>query len=99
MTETSRYVYRIAAIKLILEGAERYGFNGRPDAALYRPVDFEEVALSFPEPKTWVALAKEYNCDYKTLRRLNPHLAAQNPLKGGPFLVRIPPGGKRTLGT
>jgi hypothetical protein len=99
VTETSRYVYRIAAIKLILEGAAAYGFDSVPDPALYRPDDFEELALSFSKPTTWAALAKEYQCDYKTLRRLNPHLAAQNALKGGPWTVRMPRGHKRTLGT
>jgi hypothetical protein len=100
VTETSRYVYRIAAIKIILEGAGSFGFSSEADPALYRPVDFEEAAMSFPEYKSWAALAKEYQCDYKALRLLNPHLAAHNPLKGGPWLVRLPRGAKRiAIGT
>jgi hypothetical protein len=97
--ETSRYIYRIAAIKLILEGAGSYGFTGEPPAPLYRPEGYEEASLTFPEPVTWAALARQFQCDYKTLRLLNPHLAARNPLKGGPYLVRLPRGAKRVLGT
>ena len=97
--ETSRYIYRIAAIKIILERAEEFGFSDEPGPALYQPQNFEEVALSFPEPKTWAQLAKESNCDYKALRLLNPHLAAQNPLKGGPWKVRLPLGRTGTVGT
>lgn len=97
--ETSRYIFRIAAIKLIMEGAGRYGFTGEPPETLYRAAAFEEATLTFPEPRTWPALAKEWGCDYKTLRLLNPHLAARNPLKGGPYQVRLPRGAKRTVGT
>jgi hypothetical protein len=65
---------------------------------LFRSV-FEEFSLSFTQPTSWAALAKEHGCDYKVLRRLNPHLAFKNPLKGGPWTVRFPQGAKRTLGT
>jgi hypothetical protein len=99
VTETSRYIYRIAAIKIILEGAERYGFDSRPEPGLYTPMEFDEVALSFPEPKTWATLAKEYHCDYKTLRRLNPHLSSKPSLKGGPWPVRLPRNRAKTVGT
>jgi hypothetical protein len=99
VSETSRYVYRIAAIKLILEGAMAYGFDSEPDPSLYRPEEFEELALTFSQPVTWAALAKESQCGYKDLRRLNPHLAAQNQLSGGPWPIRFPKGAKPALGT
>ncbi|MDR2455113.1 MAG: hypothetical protein LBE49_00755, partial [Deltaproteobacteria bacterium] len=91
--------YRIAAIKVIMEGAAGYGFNARPDQSLYNPIEFDEVSLSFKEPKTWAALAKEHQCDYKTLRLLNPHLSARNALSGGPWTVRLPKSRTKTLGT
>lgn len=99
VTETSRYIYRIAAIKIILEGAAKYGFDDQPAQSLYKPMDFDEVALSFSEPTTWAKLAKEHQCDYKTLRLLNPHLSARNALSGGPWQVRLPKIRKKTLGT
>ncbi|MDR2368556.1 MAG: lytic transglycosylase domain-containing protein [Deltaproteobacteria bacterium] len=93
-TETERYVYRIAAIKIILENAERFGFGDTPPSGLYKPLEFTETTLSFSTPTSWAQLAKERGVDYKTLRLLNPHLGAMNVLSGGPFIFRLPPGAK-----
>ncbi|MDR1308659.1 MAG: lytic transglycosylase domain-containing protein [Deltaproteobacteria bacterium] len=92
--ETERYVYRIAAIKMVMENAGQYGFSDSPPPALYRPVEFAEASLSFPSPVSWAALARELGCDYKTLRLLNPHLGGLAVLAGGPFALRLPPGTK-----
>ncbi|MDR3204486.1 MAG: lytic transglycosylase domain-containing protein [Deltaproteobacteria bacterium] len=89
-TETERYVYRIAAIKLVLEGAPLYGFNDRPEPGLYQPPAFKEKTMLFKEPTAWTELAVQVGTDYKSLRRLNPHLASQSPLKGGPYIIRLP---------
>jgi hypothetical protein len=91
--ETERYVYRIAAIKIVLEGAARYGFNDVPPDNLYQPVVYKEIARTFDEPVNWADLAKEIGCDYKILRLLNPHLGAMIALKGGPFPLRLPTKG------
>jgi hypothetical protein len=99
VNETSRYVYRIAAIKVILGGASGYGFNNQPSQGLYSPYEFDEVSLSFKRPISWAALAKERHCDYKTLRLLNPHLASHSSLSGGPWKVRLPKNRTKTLGT
>ena len=45
--ETERYVYRIAAIKLVMESAEAYGYNDAPPRGLYRFQEFNEFNLSF----------------------------------------------------
>ncbi|MDR2444042.1 MAG: lytic transglycosylase domain-containing protein [Deltaproteobacteria bacterium] len=99
VNETERYVYRIAAIKLVLEGAKSFGFNENPEPTNWRPLEFDEVNLTFTQPTSWAALAKAQGCDYKTLRLLNPHLAALSPLKGGPFTLRLPKNRNPTLGT
>jgi hypothetical protein len=88
--ETERYVYRIAAIKLVLEGAPLFGFNGRAPAGLYQPQSYREETVTFDQPATWAELAKQYGADYKTLRGLNPHLAQRATLRGGPYLLRVP---------
>jgi hypothetical protein len=90
--ETERYVYRIAAIKLVLDSAPVLGFNGQPPAGLYRPLAFKEVTLSLPSATSWTELAKRYGVDYKALKMLNPHLAGRSVLSGGPYLFRIPSG-------
>ncbi|MDR3153067.1 MAG: lytic transglycosylase domain-containing protein [Deltaproteobacteria bacterium] len=88
--ETERYVYRIAAIKLVLDGAQAYGFNGSPPAGLYASAAYNEERVTFPAGTTWPALAARFGCGYKDLKLLNPHLAARQVLSGGPYLFRTP---------
>jgi hypothetical protein len=90
-TETERYVYRIAAIKIVLEGASLYGFNDQPPRGLYAPLKFQETTLALKEAATWPELAKRYKSDYKTLKTLNPHLAHRKKLEGGTYIFRLPP--------
>jgi hypothetical protein len=88
--ETERYVYRIAAIKLVLEGASAYGYNDSPPSGLYTPPSYNEEQVTFVPGTTWHDLAATYSTDYKTLRTLNPHLASQSTLSGGPYIFRTP---------
>jgi hypothetical protein len=88
--ETERYVYRIAAIKLAMDGAPVYGFNSSPPAGLYAPPSYNEERLTFASGTTWTELASRYGCDYKDLKLLNPHLAARTVLQGGPYIFRTP---------
>jgi hypothetical protein len=90
--ETERYVYRIAAIKLVLDSAELYGLNDSPPAGLYKFREYNESSASFPKETGWDELARKHKTDYKTLRLLNPHLASQSSLKGGPYIFRVPRG-------
>ncbi|MDR2199250.1 MAG: lytic transglycosylase domain-containing protein [Deltaproteobacteria bacterium] len=91
--ETERYVYRIAAIKLVLEGAPLFGFNAAPPAGLYRPPRYREETVNFAEAVSWTELAERYKTDYRTLKVLNPHLASRGRLSGGPYLFRLPAEG------
>jgi hypothetical protein len=88
--ETERYVYRIAAIKAILSDPAKWGLSDETPRGLYQPWEFEESLVSFDEAQTWTGLAQKLNCDFKALRALNPHLAKQEILKGGPYLFRVP---------
>lgn len=89
-TETSRYVLRIAAIKLIVEQPKQFGFFIEKDD-LYEPYKFqiEEVSGSIP---SWVSYAKSKGISYKTLRIQNQWIrdaALSNPT-GKKYLVKIP---------
>ena len=89
--ETERYVYRIAAIKIILENPEGYGFTASvPDP--YRPLITDRRTITVPERSGWPALAKAAGCDYKTLRVLNPHI--RESAFSGTYEVRVPAVGK-----
>jgi membrane-bound lytic murein transglycosylase D len=70
--ETARYMFRILAVKAILEAPENYGFHIAPDQ-LYEPakVEIVEVDKNIPD---LVAFAQSHNITYKTLKRHNPWL-------------------------
>ena len=68
--ETSRYMYRILATKLIFESPETYGFSIAIDQTYPFPKT-KQVHLS--ESKiNWVAFAQSQNMSYADLRELNP---------------------------
>lgn len=70
--ETSRYVFRILAMKEIISDPERYGFHIRKKD-LYPPYPTTAVEVSGPIEDI-AAFAIRHNTDYKTLKLLNPWL-------------------------
>lgn len=70
--ETSRYVFRILAMKEILEDPAKYGFE-LSEEELYRPEDvrYVEVRQSI---KSLVDFSLQQGTNYKTIKRLNPWL-------------------------
>jgi hypothetical protein len=70
--ETSRYIFRIVAAKLILESPADYGFIVNEDE-LYPPYSTYgvEVTKSIPSLVDW---AQEHNITYRQLKRYNPWL-------------------------
>ncbi|MGM0496467.1 MAG: lytic transglycosylase domain-containing protein [Bacteroidota bacterium] len=71
-TETGKYVYRILAIKLILENPEKYGFHV-DEEDLYYPVPTREVELD-SSVKDFSEYAKEFGLNYKMFKYFNPWL-------------------------
>lgn len=70
--ETSRYVYRILAIKTIYENQSLFGFKlSKKD--LYQPVPFREVRFKF-EIRDLVKFSLNQGTTYKMLKTLNPWL-------------------------
>jgi len=70
--ETARYMFRILAVKAILETPEKYGFHVASDQ-LYYParVEIVEVDKTIPD---LVEFAHSQHITYKTLKRHNPWL-------------------------
>lgn len=68
-TETSRYIFRILALKTIYENQQQYGFYLNQDD-LYQPYATKEVVVD--GYTDWVTFAKNNNTTYKMVRRLNP---------------------------
>lgn len=74
--ETARYIYRILAIKLIMEQPELYGFHLR-DADLYRQPDTRSVTVSTPVASL-VQFAAQHHTTYKMVKLLNPWLRGRS---------------------
>jgi hypothetical protein len=88
--ETARYVFRILAIKEIIQNPERYGFKIDPDHL------YEEEKLRYLEVdntiKDLVVFAKEQGINYKLLKRHNPWLRDDrlSVKKGEVYQIAIP---------
>lgn len=91
--ETSRYLFRIIAAKLILENPTRYGFHFR-EKDLYRTDKTYEVNITGPV-EDFAQFAVEHNSSYKILKIFNPWLR-ENSLSnksGKTYVVHFPKGG------
>lgn len=87
--ETTRYVYRIMAIKQIFENPYKYGFVLRA-RDLYKPFECTEVVVSSDIPDLSV-FAKEHGITYADLKRFNPWLRDRKLITGGAtYKIQIP---------
>ncbi len=88
--ETARYLFRIIAIKLVMENPQHYGFNiSKVD--LYKPFSYSEITISGKIDDVG-AFARENGTNYKVLKILNPWLRdnkLSNP-KAKEYIIKIP---------
>lgn len=85
--ETSRYVYRILALKLVLEHPEEYGFQV-PNSERYAPYAYRKLFID-STINNLALFAQAHGVTYKQLRRLNPWLRGYK-LSGGKYTLRMP---------
>ena len=90
--ETSRYVFRILALKLIIEAPEKYGYKLSP-SDFYQPVEYDTISIR-ESIQDLPHYAKSLGVSYQTLKEYNPWI--QNTdyklvLKDGKkYTIRIP---------
>ena len=70
--ETSRYIARVAAIKIIMENPQKYGYYLNEND-LYKPLKFTEVILD-SSVTDFADYAASLGINYKTLKLYNPWL-------------------------
>lgn len=91
--ETTRYVYRIYAAKIIMENPQKYGYNLRADQ-FYAPLAYtvETVTSSIDNLPQW---AQNNGTTYAMLREFNPWIRAKSlPVTDGKsYDIKVP---KRT---
>jgi LysM repeat protein len=92
--ETERYVFRIAAIKIIMENPRRYGYV-MPEDQLYKPLKFDTVTVSLSSPVHITDLAQAIGTDFKVIKELNPELLNYH-LPVGQYSFKVPAGSGRS---
>lgn len=85
--ETARYVYRITAIKIILQNPEKYGFSLKEED-YYKPLPYKTVVLD-STVDDFAVFAEKHGTNYKILKEYNPWLRQNN--------LQISQGKKYTL--
>lgn len=96
-SETSRYVSRIIAMKIIMENPSAYGYDLK-DEDLYKPLKFKEVELN-TSVTDFAEYASTLGVNYKTLKLYNPWLRdTKLKIKSGvTYKIKIPEDGSINL--
>lgn len=89
-TETERYIFRIAAIKIIMENPEAYGFKLDPERE-YKPLAVEAVKVRLHAPVSITSAAKALGTDYRILKELNPQYLNRR-FPAGKYEIIVPRG-------
>jgi len=95
--ETARYIYRLLALKMILNDPGKYGFYAEEED-LYQLIPCHQVTIDGPV-EDFADFAKEQGTNYKMLKLFNPWLR-DNKLtnqKGKVYHINIPQKGYRDI--
>ena len=88
--ETTRYFYRILAIKLVFENPSQYGFVIKPEH-LHKPMEFKEIKVTQSIPNL-ATFAKQHGVTYAQLKDFNSWLRSTslNVSSGKSYTLQIP---------
>lgn len=88
--ETSRYVFRILAAKMVLEDPEKYGYDVQPQH-LYAPFETHEVEVteSIPSLVDW---SIDHGITFRQLKRYNPWIQSDQLTitNGKTYTIQLP---------
>ena len=89
-SETARYVYRILAVKQIMQHPQDYGIYIR-ECDLYPPIPTQNATMTGRDIDLY-EYANQHNCSYKMLRELNPWLINEKikNKEGRTFTIKLP---------
>ena len=93
--ESERYLYRLAAIKIILRDPEAYGYKISVDQ-YYKPLNHKRVSLKLKNAFSLTDFARQSGITFHTLKRLNPHLISKR-LPKGQFNLTLPQNSKQNI--
>lgn len=90
--ETSRYVYRLLAMKLIFGHPEKYGYKIRPEE-LYPVIPTKKVEIN-GSVRNLPQFARDHGISYRMLKEMNPWLtdSTLEVTPGKQYILHIPTG-------
>ena len=89
-SETERFIFRISAIKIVMENAQRYGYH-LDEEQIYQPLEYDAVQVKIDKRLHLAYVAAAIGSEYRVLKELNPHiLGHQLPI--GQYTFKVPPG-------
>jgi len=88
--ETERFIFRIAAIKLILEDPQKYGYLVPPER-IYNPIPVDRVQVDLPREVHIAEAARAAGTDYKVIKELNLQIMGRY-LPPGRYEILAPKG-------
>jgi len=88
--ETQRYIFRILAIKLILNDPEKYGFY-LSEEDYYPPLSFERIQVQCSEETPIRIIAQAAQTNFKVIKDLNPEYRGHY-LQEGNHTILVPNG-------
>lgn len=93
--ETARYVFRIAALKLVMSEPSKYGFDIKPEE-MYKPLPYSEVRVD-TAVTSFEQFSRKYDTNYKILKYLNPWLRRPflTNTERREYVIRVPEKGAR----
>ena len=89
--ETQRYIFRIIAIKMILDDPGKYGFQ-LSEEDYYPPLKFEQVSIGCFKETPIRLIAQAAKTNFKVIKDLNPEIRGHYLFKGN-HLILIPSEG------
>ena len=88
--ETERFIFRIAAIKIIMENPERYGYNIAPEH-VYEPITCDTVPVIVQTSILISSIAQALVTDFKAIKEMNLHILGKQ-LPEGRYNIYVPSG-------
>jgi len=88
--ETERYIFRIAAVKLIMENPESYGYRV-PESKIYKPLKYDTIKVRIKNKIHITDFAKAIGTTFKMIRYLNPQII-NDYLPTGAYNLNTPNG-------
>ncbi len=86
--ETERYIFRVAAIKIVMENPARYGYHLSQERA-YRPHKYDIIHVNIKKTIYITEFAQFFGTDFKAVKELNPQFL-KSYLPAGKYTVNVP---------